>query len=94
VSEIFAFTAVVHGRVQGVNFRYFVIQRARTLDLKGYVVNLRNGISVEVYAEGEKSKLNELLSSLYIGPSRAEVDHLDVTWSKALGQLNRFEVKY
>jgi acylphosphatase len=94
VSEISAFTAVVHGRVQGVNFRYFVIQKARALGLKGYVVNLRNGISVEVYAEGEKSKLNELLSSLYIGPSRADVDHLDVKWSEALGLLNRFEVRY
>ena len=94
MSEISAFTAVVHGRVQGVNFRYFVIQKARALGLKGYVANLRNGISVEVYAEGEKSRLNELLGSLYIGPSRADVDHLDVKWSEALGLLNQFEVKY
>jgi hypothetical protein len=43
--------AVVHGRVQGVGFRYFVMREARALGLSGWVRNQADG-SVEVEAEG------------------------------------------
>ena len=94
MTNLAAFFATVHGRVQGVNFRYFVVRKARGMGLKGYVANRQDGLTVEVYAEGEKDKLNKLLSLLYSGPSRAEVDHVSVKWSKALGLLSQFEVKY
>jgi len=94
MTKIAAFYATVHGRVQGVNFRYFVARNARGMGLKGYVINRQDGLTVEVYAEGEKDKLNKLLSLLYSGPSRAEVDHVNVEWSKAQGLFNQFEVKY
>ena len=40
------------GRVQGVGFRYFVMNAAEELGLTGWVRNRRDG-SVEVLAEGE-----------------------------------------
>ena len=43
--------AVVHGRVQGVSFRYFVMECARRLDLFGWVRNRYDG-TVEVMVEG------------------------------------------
>jgi acylphosphatase len=89
-----AFYAVVHGRVQGVNFRYFVIQKAREMGIRGYVANLKDGISVEVYAEGERDVLNRLLHLLHSGPSRAEVDLVSVDWLEAKGLPNHFEVRY
>jgi acylphosphatase len=89
-----AFYAIVHGRVQGVNFRYFVIQKAREMGIRGYVANLKDGISVEVYAEGERDVLNMLLHSLHSGPSRAKVDLVNVDWLEAKGLPNRFEVRY
>jgi acylphosphatase len=95
-----AFYAVVHGRVQGVNFRYFVIQKAREMGIRGYVANLKDGISVEVYAEGERDVLNrllhllQLLHLLHSGPSRAEVDLVSVDWQEAKGLPNHFEVMY
>ena len=94
MSELAAFSATVHGHVQGVNFRYFVERHADALQLKGYVKNLSDGRTVEVYAEGEKEKLDELLALLSSGPPRARVDRLDVNWSEYSGRFNRFGVSY
>jgi acylphosphatase len=59
--------AIVHGRVQGVGFRYFVLSHARSLRLVGTVRNLADG-SVEVYAEGERAALAHLERDLRRGP--------------------------
>jgi acylphosphatase len=94
VSEQASFKAIVRGRVQGVNFRIFVMYRAEALGLKGYVKNLSGGTAVEVWAEGEKTKLDELVKYLKNGPSRARVDSVDVKWSDYKGHFNDFRVSY
>ncbi|MBM3156207.1 MAG: acylphosphatase [Chloroflexi bacterium] len=93
MSEQASFIAVVHGRVQGVYFRAFVRDHAIALGLTGYVEN-RYGGSVEVRAEGEKGKLEELLDYLRTGPSRARVDRVDVEWSDFKGRFQDFSVNY
>ncbi|TMD54260.1 MAG: acylphosphatase, partial [Chloroflexi bacterium] len=60
--------AYVHGRVQGVGFRYFVAQKAQSLGLRGYVRNEYDG-SVEVLAQGPRPALEHLLTYLRRGPS-------------------------
>src|SRR4051794_8262622 len=50
---------LVHGRVQGVGFRWFVQKQAERLGLKGYTRNLDDG-SVEVYAIGSEADLSDL----------------------------------
>ena len=62
--------AVVHGQVQGVGFRDFVVRRALSLNLRGYVRNARDG-SVEVVAQGPRPALERLLALLRQGPSAA-----------------------
>ncbi len=94
MSEQASFKAIVHGRVQGVNFRIFVKDRAKALGLKGYVKNLSGGTAVEVWAEGEKAKLDELLKHLKDGPSRARVERVDVEWSDYIGRFDNFRVNY
>lgn len=94
MSEQVAFQATVHGRVQGVYFRAFVEEYARTLGLTGYVRNLSGGRSLEVWAEGDREKLEELLIQLKIGPSRAKVERVDVKWSEHTGRYNHFSVNY
>jgi len=84
----------VHGRVQGVNFRFFVKNRAEVLGLKGSVKNLSGGTAVEVWAEGEKTKLGELLNYLNTGPSRARVERVDVEWSAYTGRFSDFQLNY
>ena len=69
--------AIVHGRVQGVNFRYYTQQRAMDLGLDGTVANRADG-TVEVFAEGPRSALDALLQFLREGPSLAEVDQVDI----------------
>lgn len=92
-SNCAAFHAVVHGLVQGVNYRYFVQRHAESLDIDGYVCNLDDG-SVEVVAEGEKDKLTRLIDKLREGPRVARVDDVDITWLIDVGRYSRFEVRF
>lgn len=89
-----AFTAVVRGRVQGVNFRSFVQARAHGLGLIGYVRNLSDGRSVEVVAEGPRDKLERLIDHLHDGPGMARVEGVDVEWRQATGEYLTFETRY
>jgi len=63
---------LVHGRVQGVGYRYFVQRAAAELSLTGYARNLDDG-RVEVYAVGAPSKLAELNHRLWQGPRFSDV---------------------
>jgi acylphosphatase len=85
--------ATLHGRVQGVAFRYHTRWRAQELGLTGYVRNEPDG-TVEVVAEGPRSKLDELLSFLRVGPRAAMVTEVDTKWSAAQGRFGQFEVRY
>jgi acylphosphatase len=85
--------AVVQGRVQGVNFRYYTQLRADELGLDGWVANRADG-SVEVVAEGTSRVLAELLAFLQTGPSMARVDDVDIHWEQATGEFSGFRVRY
>ncbi|HTE45016.1 MAG TPA: acylphosphatase [Gemmatimonadaceae bacterium] len=67
---------VVHGRVQGVGFRWFVGETARRLDLAGWVRNKADG-SVEVAADGNDSAVELLRSGLAKGPPGANVTSVE-----------------
>lgn len=72
------FKAWVHGRVQGVGFRYSTQAEARTLGVLGYARNLDDG-SVEVFAWGEAKQVDALLAWLNAGgPRSARVDQVRV----------------
>jgi len=64
--------AVVSGIVQGVFYRRFVLQEATGLGLYGRVRNLFDG-RVEVEADGERRKLEQLIKKLHKGPPGAQV---------------------
>lgn len=84
--------AIVRGLVQGVNFRYYTRERARSLGLTGYVRNRWDG-TVEVVAEGPEEALHSLLSWLHVGPSLARVSAVEVSWQAPTGEFERFEVR-
>lgn len=66
----------VHGRVQGVGFRYTTQHEARRLGINGYAKNLDDG-SVEVVACGEAEQVETLLKWLREGgPRSARVDRV------------------
>ena len=85
--------AIVHGRVQGVSFRYYTVNRARELGLGGYVRNRPDG-SVEVVAEGTRSDLDQMLAFLRSGPRPAFVAEIETNWTAATGGFDRFEVRF
>ena len=68
--------AIIHGRVQGVGFRWFVREHARRLRIAGWVRNLDGG-AVEVTASGPEDALAEFRTLLGRGPSAAHVSSVD-----------------
>lgn len=85
--------AVVHGYVQGVGFRYFVLRHANLLGLKGYVCNRRDG-AVEVVAEGPRDLVEQLLEELQRGPVGSYVERVELQESAATGEFENFRVRF
>jgi acylphosphatase len=88
-----AFEAIVHGRVQGVSFRYHTLRAAGPLGVVGWVRNLPDG-TVEVRAEGPRGSLEQLAGWLEHGPDFAQVTGLDLTWTEPRGDYSSFEIRY
>ncbi len=84
--------ATVEGRVQGVGFRAFVIEKAELLGLTGWVRN-RWDESVEVMAEGNRQDLEKLLTSLRRGPRSAFVSNVETQWLPAAGEFSSFRAR-
>ena len=66
---------VVHGRVQGVGFRYHTQNRAIRLGLTGWVRNRADG-DVEGIVQGDSLDIETMLDWLGKGPSFARVTEL------------------
>jgi acylphosphatase len=65
----------VSGRVQGVGFRWFVVDKARRLQLSGWVRNRPDGC-VEIAASGKADALAQLESAVTRGPQGAQVQRV------------------
>jgi acylphosphatase len=83
--------AIVHGDVQGVGFRYFILRRGEALRLSGWVRNNDDG-TVELVAEGGRPELEQLKLAAESGPTLARVERVDARWSAAGGGLSPFEL--
>jgi len=68
----------IHGRVQGVGFRYLLAREAERLGVKGWVRNRRDG-SVEAVADGAPEQVDALIAWARIGPPAAKVERVDVS---------------
>jgi acylphosphatase len=87
------FHARITGRVQGVGFRYNTRRKARSLRLTGWVKNNPDG-SVEVRAEGDKGKLDAMISWLEKGPTGARVEDVQVSSKPYSGKYSDFGIEY
>lgn len=65
----------IEGRVQGVGYRYWLVEQAASLGLDGWVRNLRDG-RVEAVVSGPKPALDEILRRCHEGPAFARVDRI------------------
>jgi len=74
-------TAWVHGRVQGVGFRWWTRCRALELGLGGYAANKTDG-RVQVVAQGPRSACERLLALLRSGATPGRVDTVVADWAE------------
>ncbi len=82
-------TVWVHGRVQGVGFRWWVCDRAADLGLVGSATNLPDG-EVEVVAEGPAQACRELLQVLRGPGGPGRIQRLTERWGPPSGHLRGF----
>jgi acylphosphatase len=81
----------VEGRVQGVGFRYYVIEKAKLLQLTGWVRNTYKN-EVEVMAEGPRAQLEVFLEQVRQGPAMSVVTHVKIDWLDAQGKFSAFSI--
>ncbi|WP_067692737.1 acylphosphatase [Nocardia jejuensis] len=89
-SETTRLSAWVHGRVQGVGFRWWTRSRALELGLTGYARNHRDG-RVHVVAEGSRGACEKLLALLNSGDTPGRVDLVVEDWAATPGGMAGFE---
>jgi acylphosphatase len=82
-------TAWVHGRVQGVGFRWWTRCRALELGLTGYAANQADG-RVLVVAQGPREAAEKLLRLLEGGDTPGRADNVVADWSQPQEQFSGF----
>jgi len=85
--------AFVSGRVQGVGFRAFTQQVAKTLKLGGWVRNLDDG-RVELLAQGPPAAVEKLLAEVSRGPRGAKVEKVVTNDEQPTEVFSTFEIRY
>ncbi len=67
---------IISGRVQGVSYRAWFSDLARTMNLQGWVRN-RSDRTVEAVIKGKPDDVNALIKAAHIGPTLADVKNVD-----------------
>ena len=75
---------ILHGRVQGVFYRDWTVETARSLGLNGWVRNLNDG-TVEAHLEGEDPAIERMIDAMRDGPPRARVDRIEQSAAQPQG---------
>lgn len=81
--------AWVHGRVQGVGFRWWTRSRALELGLVGYAANKPDG-RVQVVAQGPREACQRLLDLLQSGTTPGRVDNVIADFTQPGDSLEGF----
>ena len=69
---------VVRGRVQGVGFRYVMVDVAEREGVAGWVRNRRDG-TVEAFVQGEPAAVDRIVAWCRRGPPGARVESLEAS---------------
>ena len=80
------------GSVHGVGFRYTAERIASSLNITGWVKNLRDD-RVEVLCEGEEGTLSEFTQKLDTIFKRY-IENSDIEWSEATGEFEGFDIRF
>ncbi len=83
----------IEGRVQGVFFRANTREEASLLGLTGWVRNCWDG-RVEAVFEGEREKVEKVISWCKKGPPGSLVKNVETNWEQATGEYDTFSIEY
>jgi acylphosphatase len=92
MGELVRRRVVVRGEVQGVFFRDSTRKEAESRGVAGWVRNRDDG-SVEAVFEGSPDAVEAMIEWCRSGPSRAEVEDMDVILEEDPDALEGFEVR-
>ena len=83
---------LVSGRVQGVYYRSYAVDKARELGLTGWVRNRYDG-RVEALVEGEEEDVGKMVEWCHKGSPSARVERVEVSWGEATGEFTDFGIR-
>lgn len=86
----------VHGRVQGVGYRYSIIEQIESHQtmVKGYIYNMPNG-TVEIIAQGDIEALKDVRRFAAAGSIRSMVREIEeVIHEISHYSYDSFDIKY
>jgi acylphosphatase len=69
---------VIRGRVQGVGYRYAMVEAASALSVAGFVRNRRDG-AVEALVQGNVEAIEAIIAWCRRGPPAAQVEEVEVS---------------
>ncbi len=82
---------LINGIVQGVGFRPFVYKEAIDLDLKGWVLNSSEGVTIEV--QGTKESISNLIKVIkFQHPPLASIKSIKLIYSKKKSTYSEFKI--
>jgi acylphosphatase len=84
---------IIHGWVQGVYFRAYTRDQARSLGLSGWVRNRRDG-TVEAYFEGDREKVEQMVAWCHRGSPSSQVERVEVFYGPPKGEFDSFLIRY
>ena len=87
-----AVTVKVTGRVQGVAFRWYAVQEAERLGVRGWIRNEPDE-SVAAHLEGEDEAVDAMVAWCRRGPPSASVRAVAVTEARPTGAAS-FAIRY
>lgn len=83
----------IHGLVQGVGFRRYMVYKAQQLDIGGWVRNRGDG-SVEAVVQGAQAAVAAIIECAQRGPRASEVSAVTVSAAEGVENFHgRFDAR-
>jgi len=80
------------GRVQGIGFRYTVLNFAVQIGLKGWVKNLSDG-RVEMVVQGDEVKIRKFIEEID-NHFEGQIQNKDILKEESIQNLDAFRIHY